>query len=99
MVTSSYSLLTAIYFKFRMTKYFLSSNQLVTAPTWVAKQAEMTAGFSPPDGNPMALGCLKQTLLTGDFHQLCVLLLKICNNIALNSPGFFLMNVRHPCTD
>lgn len=86
------------YFKFGMIKYLLSSNQLVTAPTWVAKEAEMTGGFSPPDGNPMALGCLKQTLVTGDFHQLCVLPFKICNNIAFNSPNFFLMNVRRPCT-
>lgn len=38
-------------------------------------------------------------LVTGDFHQLCVLLLKICNNIAVNSPSFFLMNVRRPCMD
>lgn len=82
-----------------MIKYFLSSNRLVTAPTWVAKQAEMTEGFSSPDGNPMALGCLKQTLVTGDFHQLCVLPLKICNNTAFNSLSFFLMNVRHACTD
>lgn len=98
-VTSSYSFLTDIYFKFKMIKYFLSSNQLVTAPTWVAKQAEMTEGFSSPDGNLMALGCLKQTLVTGDFHQLCVLPLKISNNIAFNSLSFFLMNVRHACTD
>ena len=99
MITSSYSFLTAISFKFKMIKYFLAPNQLVTGPTWVAKQPEMTQGFSPPDGKPVAVCCLKQTLATGDFHQLCGLPLKVCNNIAFNSPNFFLMSVRHPSTD
>ena len=82
-----------------MIKYFLAPNQLVTGPTWVAKHAEMTQGFSLRDGKPVAVCCLKQTLATGDFHQLCPLPLKVCNNIAFHSPNFFLMSVRHPSTD
>lgn len=82
-----------------MIKYFLAPNQLVTGPTWAAKHAEMTQGFSLCDGKPVAVCCLKQTLATGDFHQLCPLRLKVCNNIAFYSPNFFLMSVRHPSTD
>lgn len=36
----------------------------------MAKHAEMTQGFSAPGGKPVAVCCLKQTLATGDFHQL-----------------------------
>jgi len=77
MITSSYSFLTAISFKFKIITYFLAPNQLITGPPWVAEHAEMTQGFSSPDGKPGSVCCLKQTLATGDFHQLCGLPLKV----------------------
>lgn len=54
---------------FKMIRYFLAPNQLITGCSWVAKHAEMTQGFLPLMGN---CGCLlpEANLATGDFHQL-----------------------------
>lgn len=76
-----------------MISYFLALNQLITGPTWVVKYAKMAQWSSLPDGKPRSVYCLKQIVVTGDFHQLCDLPLKAYSNIAFYSPNVFLMTV------
>lgn len=63
------------------------------------ERAQMAQGSALPNGKPCFAYSQQQIVLAGGFHQLCDLPLKVYNNIALYSPNFFLMAVRHPGTD